>query len=309
MVRHDQTSQVTYDIARRGDQGTTHYEYWDYGAYRTALTGSTQDDMAELWRARHGELAPYTALVADAQTAGRGRVGRRWFSLPERSLTVSALIVLPAALVESAGWLTLIGGAAARSALSRLAGVSCNGTELKISWPNDVVAVSASGEQRKVAGVLGEYIGRAEETDTLAAVVGLGANLGLTEDELPTPTAASLRTAGFEVPDRGEVVRAWLQELEERVGAFGATGDPRASGVLEEINRECATLRPNVTVGRPRDTPVIGRGVRIVEDGSLIVASTDGEVVVTSGEVSLFGDMPRAVTAFREPTAGPEATR
>lgn len=279
----------------------------------TDLTGSTQDDMAELWRA--SDLPAYTALVADAQTAGRGRVGRMWYSAPERSLTVSVLVELPQSLQDSLGWLTLIGGAAARASFAALTSPSAesasvsarltsdmtaaariadpiltsapSSTELALSWPNDVVVVHHD-EQRKIAGILGEYLGT--RAGKVTAVLGMGANLSLTAEELPTPTSASLATTGLTVPPREAVVAQWLANLITRVDAFvAADGDPAASGILAEVNRECATLRPGITVGRPRHTPVYGTGKEILEDGSLVVATDQGDVVVTSGEVSLFG--------------------
>ena len=57
----------------------------------TETTGSTQDDLAELWN----QAPTYTALVADNQTAGRGRIGRSWYSEPEHSLLISVLVSLP----------------------------------------------------------------------------------------------------------------------------------------------------------------------------------------------------------------------
>ena len=249
----------------------------------TPRTGSTQDDMTALWEASRGVLPNYTALIADEQTAGRGRVGRIWYSAPERSLTVSVLVEIPEELAHRIGWLTLIGGAAARAACEELT----HSTALKLSWPNDVV-VDQDGEQRKIAGILGELIGT--RRGKVATVLGMGANLSLTADELPTPTAASLATAGLPVPTREDMVAAWISHLATRVDTFiAADGDPKASSILAEVNRECATLRPGVTVGRPRNTPVTGTGIEILDDGSLVVRTDHGDVVVTSGEVSLFG--------------------
>lgn len=247
--------------------------------FHITATGSTQDDMALAWR--DGELSPLTALVADAQSAGRGRIGRPWYSAPERSLTVSALVYLPETLEDALGWLTLAGGAAARAAFADLTGSS----SVHLSWPNDVVV--GENPPKKLAGVLGEYLGRRH--GRIAAVLGLGANLALGADELPTPTATSLAGEGLPVPSRNAAIGAWLPQLERRLDALVNTGSPVASGLLDEVNRTCITLRPGIVVGRPRDTPVRGTGTRITPDGSLVVLTDRGEVTVTSGEVSLFG--------------------
>ena len=260
----------------------------------TELTASTQDDLAELWRT-DSAAQPFTALIADDQTAGRGRVGRSWYSATGRSVLVSVLLALPAALRDQIGWLTLIGGAAARAAVETTTRAAA-----LISWPNDVVLrVPAPGTTapsapaphtpatRKIAGIIGEYVG--ERDGQIFAVVGMGLNLSLTEDELPTPTSASLLSAGLPVPSRDAVMAAWIAGLRARIEALTiAGGDPEASGILDEINSCCETLRPGVTVGRPRNTPIHGTGQAILADGSLQVLTDEGVVNVSSGEVSLL---------------------
>ena len=245
----------------------------------TELTASTQDDLAELWRT-DSAAQPFTALIADDQTAGRGRVGRSWYSATGRSVLVSVLLALPAALRDQIGWLTLIGGAAARAAVETTTRAAA-----LISWPNDVVLRAPA--PRKIAGIIGEYVG--ERDGQIFAVVGMGLNLSLTEDELPTPTSASLLSAGLPVPSRDVVMAAWIAGLRARIEALTiAGGDPEASGILDEINSCCETLRPGVTVGRPRNTPIHGTGQAILADGSLQVLTDEGVVNVSSGEVSLL---------------------
>ncbi len=140
---------------------------------------------------------------------------------------------------------------------------------------------------RKIAGIIGEYVG--ERDGQIFAVVGMGLNLSLTEDELPTPTSASLLSAGLPVPSRDAVMAAWIAGLRARIEALTiAGGDPEASGILDEINSCCETLRPGVTVGRPRNTPIHGTGQAILADGSLQVLTDEGVVNVSSGEVSLL---------------------
>ena len=123
--------------------------------------GSTNDVLAELadQGAAHG-----TVVVADAQTAGRGRHGHRWFSPAGTGLYVSVLL-----RTVSAPVLTLAAGVAVAEAL-RVAG----GLEATLEWPNDVV-VAAGGDPRKVAGILVEATtarGRVERV-----IVGIGINL------------------------------------------------------------------------------------------------------------------------------------
>src|SRR5262249_34644618 len=134
-------------------------------------TGSTNADL--LAEAQAGAREGLV-LVAEAQTAGRGRMGRRWISPPRRSLPFSVLLrpAVPAGLL---GWLPLLAGVAVASALERTAGV-----DARLKWPNDVLADGA-----KLAGILAERWGS-------AIVVGTGINVLQQRGELPVPTATSL---------------------------------------------------------------------------------------------------------------------
>src|SRR5262245_14161583 len=137
-------------------------------------TGSTNADL--LAEARSG-AAEGLVLAAEAQTAGRGRIGRRWISPPRRALTLS-ILVRPAVPAGLLGWLPLLAGVAVASALERTAGV-----DARLKWPNDVLAGGA-----KIAGILAERWGS-------AVVVGTGINVLQQRGELPVPTATSLLAA------------------------------------------------------------------------------------------------------------------
>src|SRR5215470_6491119 len=134
-------------------------------------TGSTNADL--LAKARSG-ADEGLVLVAEAQTSGRGRMGRRWISPPRRALTFSVLLrpPVPPALL---GWVPLLAGVAVASALERTAGV-----DARLKWPNDVLVGDA-----KLAGILAERWGD-------AVVVGTGINGLQQRGELPVPTATSL---------------------------------------------------------------------------------------------------------------------
>jgi BirA family transcriptional regulator, biotin operon repressor / biotin---[acetyl-CoA-carboxylase] ligase len=137
-------------------------------------TGSTNADLLAQARSGAGEGL---VLVAEAQTSGRGRMGRRWISPPRRSLTFSVLLrpAVPAGLL---GWVPLLAGVAVASALEQTAGV-----DARLKWPNDVLVDGA-----KIAGILAERWGS-------AIVVGTGINVLQQRGELPAPTATSLLVA------------------------------------------------------------------------------------------------------------------
>ena len=136
-----------------------------------AETGSSN---ADLLAAAGAGAAEGTVLVAEAQTMGRGRLGRRWASPPRAGLTFSVLLRpagVPAALL---GWLPLLAGVAAAASVSAVAAVDAT-----LKWPNDVLA----GEQ-KLGGILAERAGT-------AVVVGIGINVWQARADLPPGAAAT----------------------------------------------------------------------------------------------------------------------
>ncbi len=254
----------------------------------TELTGSTQDDLAELWR--EGSIPAGTVMIADDMTAARGRVGRRWYTQAGKSLLVSVLLEFDEALADHLAWVTLAGAMAALESV-RLHCAADNSSAVAVSWPNDVVALTAEGP-RKLGGLLGEVCGRRD--GAIACILGWGLNMSLGADELPTPASASLLTSGLNVAGRDELIATYLEGLHSRLGALIETGDPQAAGLVDEANAVTETLRPGVTVGRPRLEPVVGEGIRVLADASLEILTRNGLEVVTSGEVSLLGMQPRA---------------
>ncbi|MFJ3666023.1 biotin--[acetyl-CoA-carboxylase] ligase [Streptomyces sp. NPDC090106] len=228
-----------------------------------ARTGSTNSDLAAL--AAKGEAAEGAVLVAEEQTAGRGRLDRRW-TAPARSGLFFSVLLTPAEVpVSRWGWLPLLTGVAVATGLSRAAGVD---TALK--WPNDLL-VTVGGEERKAGGILAERAGED------GVVVGVGVNVSLRADELPVPQAASLALAGAVGTDRDPLLRAVLRSLEEWYGRWReAAGDPGASGLQEAYAAGCATLGRTVRAELPGDRSLVGEAVAIDGDGRLVLATADG---------------------------------
>ncbi|MFI6445408.1 biotin--[acetyl-CoA-carboxylase] ligase [Kitasatospora sp. NPDC050543] len=234
-------------------------------------TGSTNSDLAA--RARDG--APEGAvLIAEAQSAGRGRLERNWTAPPRSGLFLSLLLRPSGVPVERFGWLPILVGVAAASAIERIAEV-----EVALKWPNDL-QVSVDGAERKIGGILTELSGG-------AVVAGLGVNVTLREDELPVPAAASLALAGAEVTDRGTLLRAVLRTFGELYGEWtAAAGDPHASGLLPAYAARCSTLGRAVRVQLPGDRELTGEAVAIDPDGRLVVRTPDGaRQSVAAGDV------------------------
>ncbi|MFG2710294.1 biotin--[acetyl-CoA-carboxylase] ligase [Streptomyces goshikiensis] len=225
-------------------------------------TGSTNSDLA----ARAGDLPEGAVLVAEEQTAGRGRLDRSWVA-PARSGLFFSVLLKPGAGVpqERWGWLTLLAGVATATGLSRAAGVD---TALK--WPNDLL-VSVDGEERKTGGILAERVGD-------GVVVGIGLNVTLTDAELPVPEAGSLALAKATVTDREPLLKAVLRSLEEWYAEWRAAGgDPAASGLQETYAAGCATLGRHVRAELPGGRQLTGTAEAVDADGRLVVRTADGE--------------------------------
>ncbi|MER7583294.1 biotin--[acetyl-CoA-carboxylase] ligase [Kitasatospora sp. NPDC097691] len=224
-------------------------------------TGSTNSDLAA--RAKAG-AAQGAVLVAEAQSAARGRLDRQWTAPARSGLFLSVLLRPEEVPVERYGWLPILVGVAAASTLGRIAEV-----EVGLKWPNDL-QVEIDGAERKVGGILTELAGG-------AVVVGLGLNVSLRADELPVPTAASLALAGAATTDRGTLLRALLRELAELYREWtAAAGDPHASDLLRAYVDRCTTLGRQVKVHLPGDTELAGEAVAVDGDGRLVVRTPDG---------------------------------
>lgn len=230
-------------------------------------TGSTNADLLT----RGGPEGQ--VLVAEEQTAGRGRMGRSWVSQPGASLTFSVL--LRPALVPPArrGWLPLLTGVAVVTAVRAVAG--CAAT---LKWPNDVLI-----GDRKLAGILAEQSGD-------AVVVGIGLNVGMTEDALPVSPgglrATSLVAEGVDIAREPLLVEV-LRQLERWYLAFRADPDPVRSGLLAEYRTLSGTLGRSVRAELPGNRQLTGLAEDVDVDGRLLVREADATSLtpVSAGDV------------------------
>lgn len=225
-----------------------------------AATGSTNTDLAG--RAAAG-LAEGAVLVAEEQSAGRGRLDRRW-SAPPRSGLFFSFHLKPRVPVERWGWLPLLAGVATASAVARTAGV-----DAALKWPNDLL-VTVGDEERKAGGILAERAGD-------GVVVGIGLNVSLRAGELPVPGAGSLALAGAPVADRDPLLRAVLRSVEDWYGQWtAADGDAAACRLQDAYAAGCATLGRSVRAVLPGDRELRGEAVAVDGDGRLVLATDEG---------------------------------
>ncbi|MFH7593789.1 biotin--[acetyl-CoA-carboxylase] ligase [Streptomyces racemochromogenes] len=234
-------------------------------------TGSTNSDLA----ARAAGLPEGAVLVAEEQTAGRGRLDRSWVA-PARSGLFFSVLLKPGPGVpeERWAWLALLAGVATATGLSRAAGV-----DALLKWPNDLL-VTVEGEERKAGGILAERVGD-------GVVIGIGLNVTLTEDELPVPQAGSLTLAKAAVTDREPLLKAVLRSLEEWYGRWrDAAGDPGDSGLQETYAAGCATLGRHVRADLPGGRELTGTAEALDTEGHLVIRTAEGErVAVGAGDV------------------------
>lgn len=221
-----------------------------------------------------------SALVADHQTAGRGRAGRSWATPDRAALTVS-FVFRPDVPVEQWGWMPLVVGLGTVRALRRV------GVGAYLKWPNDVVVehgardIAQWGRWRKAVGILCEVLPGGE-----GIVAGIGINVSQTAAELPVPHAASLATLGAPSLDRAALLRVLAAEVRGAVDDWAVAvraGDP--SAVRRAVEEVCATVGWDVSVDVPDGEPVEGQAVRLDADGALVVLTARGERVVHAGDV------------------------
>ncbi len=236
-----------------------------------AVCASTNDLAIE--RARAG--APHGMIVvADAQTAGRGRLGRSWASPPGRSLYLSIVVRAPLPLARLAP-LTLAVGIGACDAV-RAEGV----TSAALKWPNDLVIAPAG---RKLAGILCESAGEG------AVIVGIGVNLNGAAHDLPPEIAHRATTIADELGrwvDRAAFTERLLGELEPWIDRFVTGGVPAIAAAWEA--RMAATLRLRVDRVGPAGLPVVGVALGLDRDGGLRLRDDQGVVHrVIAGEITV----------------------
>lgn len=237
-------------------------------------TGSTNADL--LAAARAG-AAGGAVLIAEEQTAGRGRLDRSWHSSRGAALTFSVLLRPAAVPPGRLSWLPLLTGVAVAAALRQRSGL-----DVSLKWPNDVLASpGVPGRPGKLAGILAEQAGQ-------AVVIGIGLNVSSAADELPVPTATSLTLAGAAGLDRADVLVAILRELELwylRWAASPDPGDAAASGLRAEYLRCCSTIGRDVRVELPAGALLTGRACDVDGLGRLLVSTADGVQAVSAGDV------------------------
>jgi BirA family biotin operon repressor/biotin-[acetyl-CoA-carboxylase] ligase len=232
--------------------------------------GSTNEVAARLAEAGAFEG---TLVTAEEQTRGRGRQGRSWHSPPGVGIWMS-LVLRPQCNAGQAAGIPLAGALSVASALKTATGV-----EVGLKWPNDVYM-----NGRKVAGVLGESV--VEGASVRYAVLGLGINVNLLEDQVPEDLqsiAGSVAMATGKSWNRVDILASVLKALEKRYYDYVQHG----FGALSAEFRSLSKL-----VGQPvelilSNRTLSGTVLDLAPDGSLLLTTESGPEQVRVGEATL----------------------
>jgi BirA family biotin operon repressor/biotin-[acetyl-CoA-carboxylase] ligase len=196
------------------------------------------------------------AVLSWNQTGGRGRLGREWISPSGKSLAMSVGLwpeVLPEVLsTEWLGALSLISAATLADALRPHLS-----EPVRIKWPNDVMI-----SEKKVAGILGEI------PSPGLVIVGVGLNVSLSEEELPTESATSLSLHGVDANAVGQVVKTFLIHLRQ---ALEVSRDGLSREMLAWLSEQVETLGSRVRVDFPGGNSREGMALSLDRSGRLNV--------------------------------------
>src|SRR3954470_15071662 len=228
-----------------------------------AVCASTSDLAAD--RARAGARAGLV-IAADAQTGGRGRLGRVWHSPAGENLYVS-LLLRPRRAAAEIPPLTLLAGAAGAPV----------GVSPRLKWPNDVQLVDAAGRRRKLAGVLTEMVSAGARVEHVVVGIGINANATAFPAEL-ADRATSLRLATGQPIDRARLLAGLLAAFEPMYDDF----EQRGPAVAVPAFTEYAAFPDRCRV----DDRLEGVALGVDPDGALRLRDDAGQIHrVISGEV------------------------
>jgi BirA family transcriptional regulator, biotin operon repressor / biotin---[acetyl-CoA-carboxylase] ligase len=228
------------------------------------VVASIPSTMARAAELAAGGAAEGATVVAEEQTAGRGRLGRAWVAPPGSSLLLS--VVLRPPLPREAAWLTV---AAAGVALAAAVEEVAPGVPVGLKWPNDL---ELGG--RKAAGLLAEAHLEGQRLGWV--VLGMGVNVTQRREDLPpalADRATSVALALGAPVDRAGLLAAWAGRFVDGYRHLAA-GEPGA--VLAAYRRRLVTLGRRVRAERVGAEPVVGTAVDLTATGGLVVQTDAG---------------------------------
>ena len=219
--------------------------------------------------------APHgTVVVADRQTAGRGRLGRS-FQSPAGMGIYMSVILRYGCKPEELMHLTCACGVSICDALAQIAGIRPG-----IKWINDLVV-----DGKKLAGILTELVITGRET---CAIVGIGLNVCQNPMDFD-PEIRAKATSLWQILDQKVAREAVFGEILQKIYQMDQHLLTGKAAIMERYRKDCITLGKQISVVRGEEIRH-GQALSVTDDGALLVRFDDGsEETVNSGEVSIRG--------------------
>lgn len=223
---------------------------------------STNTYLKKLWKQGY---PPGTTVIADCQTGGKGRMGRRWFSPPGMGIWLSVLF--PS--IDRQNWAAVLMYMAALSvleAVDRFIGESG-----QIKWPNDILV-----NGKKLCGMLAEGVMRNGKSDNI--IMGIGINVNHQPADFPEEifeTATSLKMINGHTHSREE----FLVSLLENINSYFALAMENGGGIiLERWKKRCGTIGKSVSLGA-NSSQIYGVAESVSPAGTLLIRTAEGKLM------------------------------
>lgn len=235
---------------------------------------STKSTNEVAFRLAESEAPEGTLVVAEKQTAGKGRLGRKWFSPPHSGIWMS-LILRPEITPAQAPALSILASLAIALSIEKL-------TRLPVflKWPNDTII-----NHKKVAGVLTELSTTQNRVNFV--IVGIGVNINQTQQDFPASLmgkATSLRIQTKNKVSRVSFLKTLLEELEKIYNGF------KDKGLLpySQLIRDYSILLGKSVKVKSGDLVLKGKALDIDENGSLVLDTRSGKKIISAGDVTII---------------------
>lgn len=233
---------------------TLHGSYWRVSTFESIK--STQSELSTKKDLQHGDV-----FVSEFQSAGKGRLDRKFDAVESSALLVS-LYIEPKVNKDLWSAFPLIAGISLLEALFQLD----KNFQGSLKWPNDLLV-----NEKKVAGIL-------VEAKNFGVIIGIGLNVSMQESELPVPLASSLSIENFLELDRNIILPEILRTITRMVDLW----ESGSKFPFDQYRKFCATIGKSVEISLPN-----GRSLR-----STAMGITDlGELVLENGEQLRIGDV------------------
>lgn len=230
--------------------------------HRIELFDSLPSTNREASRLAQANVEHGTVIVADSQTAGRGRMDRTWFSPPGTNLYCSAILRMKRpteGLTEWLSWLPLVSALAAAEAIEAVSSL-----HVSVKWPNDLLI-----SERKVGGILCES-GSGTGSSPFQ-IIGIGLNVNVEQQDWPEEireSATSIWQHQQRVVDRNRLLAQLLLELEQCIDELADHGTNR---LALAYHQRCDTIGQKVKATMANGDLCVGRAEGIGQDGALMV--------------------------------------